>query len=54
MPNGRPWTKAEIDELVRAARVGGSPDSLAVQMDRTPEAVFAKARKLSLRLPFPA
>jgi len=51
MPNGRPWTREEIDDLVRAAREGDAFERLAGPMARTPCAVISKARKLSLRLP---
>jgi hypothetical protein len=46
-----PLTRTEIDELVRAAEDRGAFDSLAVEMDRTPDAVVAKARRLSLPVP---
>jgi hypothetical protein len=50
MPNGRPWTRAEIDLLVEAPRHGVTQVRLAEQLDRTPLAVGSKARKLGLTL----
>jgi hypothetical protein len=50
MPNGRAWSRAEIDRLVEAARTGDAPETLAEQLDRTRDAVVAKAAKLGLRL----
>jgi hypothetical protein len=54
MPNGRPWSRAEIDQLVEAPRHGHTPERLAQHMDRTAEAVVYKARKLGLQLPLPS
>jgi len=49
MPNGVAWSKAEITELVKAAEKGECLETLAEQLNRTPEAVVGKARKLSLK-----
>ena len=50
MSNGVTWSKAEINQLVLAARDGARPEKLAEQFGRTPEAVVSKAQKLGLKL----
>ena len=54
MPSGRFWTKDEIERLALAAREGSSPQKVADQLDRTPEAVMSKAQKLRLKLHYGA
>lgn len=49
--NGRPWTRPEIDELCRTVTQGGDVLFLSMKLDRTHEAVIAKARRLALPVP---
>ena len=50
--NGTAWTRAEIARLVEAFESGGGIEDIAEELDRTAEAVMAKAKRLKLsRLP---
>lgn len=46
--NGRPWTRAEIDALVRTIAQSGDTLALSATLRRTPDALIAKARRLQL------
>jgi hypothetical protein len=48
MVNGVAWAKDDIELLVEASETDGWLKELAMQLNRSPEAVFGKARKLNL------
>jgi hypothetical protein len=46
MSNGRAWCRTELDHLDMLLADGGALQALAVQIDRTPEAILVKAHKV--------
>jgi hypothetical protein len=50
MVNGVAWSSADIKLLVQTIEANGCPTELARHLNRSPEAVLAKARKLKLKL----
>ena len=46
MSNGRKWCREELDQVDQMLAEGGYLHSLAVKMDRTPEALLLRAHKV--------
>lgn len=46
MTNGRKWCSDELDQIDEMLAEGGFLQTLAVKMDRTPEAILIRAQKV--------
>lgn len=44
--NGRTWRRDELERILELLAEGGHIHNLAVELDRTPEAVLFRASKL--------
>jgi hypothetical protein len=50
MPKGKPWTAEEETKLRELVNSGLSLESIAAKLDKTPNAVYLKSRRLGLHL----